>query len=532
MFKVKDRYIFLFFWIIIFVIYYPAKDAKFINDSFYYFAKIQQEGFAGIWDSYNIIFNFQLPCFLYYVFYKIFGLHYLGWHILFSLLHVANAYLWYHFILKSFNGIKKYQIIIASYLFLIAPFQTEVVAWGATLHYLLIVFFLISCLLLLKKYSDAEKTKYLILFHLSFFCSLFCFEQAFLFPILFSIYYFVTLENKDHKGFALKILLPNILMIAFYISLTKMIYGVYIAHYGKDVHTNLDIYKIYNTFVLYLYKYILLFRYLPEQIKILLEQEWCKIFFLIIIVIILFLSLRNKTYRKLLSFLILSYGLMIVPVLNLDTSFKFEIQSDRYGYLPSIFAYSLLIFMVFSVIKEKFAIVLFVIMITINMFFLIPTIDKWNKAGKYAIELLKNYPLSKNQKAYILNLPDNYQGAYMFRNSLDYGLHLYKDEGYNFEKIRNLAQINIFSNKNETETIKMADRTYQVTNIGVGKWYYRNGAGATNVDNDNYSMVFDEWLNRYKLTIKEKTKDTIFVLQCAGTQWKIIDTIPNNISEE
>jgi len=89
---------------IVFLVYFPAYviailpvgNAKFINDTFYYLYEIQTYGWRGIANSYHMIFLWQLPSLCYFLLYKIFGMHWLGWHIVFSALHALNAVLLFY----------------------------------------------------------------------------------------------------------------------------------------------------------------------------------------------------------------------------------------------------------------------------------------------------------------------------------------------------------------------------------------------------------------------------------------------------
>jgi hypothetical protein len=176
----------LIYFIITLILYWPSKDGKFVGDTLYYLEEIKKDGFRGIFTSYDMIFHWQFPCLVYYLIHKIFGVSWLGWHLVFSFLHSINAIL----IKRVLENLlpKKYFLValFGSFLFLVSPFQSEVVAWGATLHYLLIVLFLLLSILSIHSYYTTQRNLQLYLFHVYFILSLWCFEQAFLFP--FCIY--------------------------------------------------------------------------------------------------------------------------------------------------------------------------------------------------------------------------------------------------------------------------------------------------------------------------------------------------------
>ena len=166
------------------------------NDALYYFYGAETTGFSGVLNSYGIIWLWQIAAFGYYVLYKIFGLHWLGWHIAFCSLFAYNAFLLYRLFAHYTSLFSEKIAFFVALLFLISPFQTEVLAWGGCLHYILIVTFLLLGFISLIKYFTEQRTKDLIYFQLLLACSLWCFEQAFLFPFLFFLisYFIIPLQ--------------------------------------------------------------------------------------------------------------------------------------------------------------------------------------------------------------------------------------------------------------------------------------------------------------------------------------------------
>lgn len=537
--KRHSLHLFILFYVIALILYYPAQNAKFVNDTFYYLYEIENFGWKGILNSYHMIFLWHIPSLAYCIIYKIFGLHWFGWHLVFCFLHSLNAYLLFILLKKIIKQETKYLSFIAALLFLISPFQTEVIAWGAALHYLLIVTFLLVCLIALIRFFETDKKKYLVCFHLSFLCSLSCFEQAFLFPFLFALFVMliipmvVDVNNKQiTKLFFIRFFFLNMISIVGYFVLTKLVFGVWIAHYGSGTHATLNLKNMYETFLSYDFKFLLYYRYLPKQIHEYYNNATVhSVIFavsVLLLIMFVFLILYKKRYRtdngKVLIFFSLSYISMLVPVLNLDTSFIFEIQSDRYGYIASLFYYPLFVIIAFRLFHKFIFIPLIFTEIVVCIMLLMNAVQLWQHSGDIAFSLLQSYPLQYSQKAFIINLPDNYKGVYMFRNGFVEGLALthHKSQKYNAET---LAWINIFSNENETSTEILKDSTYYVKCLKDGKWYYYKGKGADDYENENYKVDFDEWNTAYNLTIKNKPINTTYILQCNGDQWKIVDTI-------
>lgn len=535
----KFLLLFLFYFVVVFVFYFPAQNAKFVNDTFYYLYEIETSGWKGILWSYHMIFLWHLPSLAYCILYKLFGLHWLGWHIVFCLIHSLNALLLFILLRRILQTNTIRIAFIASFLFLLSPFQTEVVAWGGALHYLLILLFLLAGFIALLKYYDTNKVKYILYYHLLFACSLSCFEQAFLYPFMYGLFTLLILpaivNRKPAKVLGLfltRFFSVNVIFIAGYFILTKIIFGTWIAHYGAARHINISFKLLYGCFVNYNWKFLFFYRYLPLVSRQYLKQaaivDYTWITFTVLLFLSAFIFLKKKYYAtingKRFLFLCACYFLMLIPVLNLDQSFVFEIQSDRYGYIASAFFYPLLAFLVYRIFNRTVFALFATGEIIICATLLINSVHLWHRSGDVAFSLLKSYPLTSSQHAYILNLPDNYNGAYVFRNGFSEGLSLFHHSNFRPLVIQ-VASVNIYSKQNETETKKLNDSTYVIRSTVAGKWYYYTGRGSYDYKKENYDVDFDDWNSAYALTITKKPIDTMYLLQCYGDQWKIIDTL-------
>lgn len=538
---IKDKktiYIFLFFFINVFVLYYYAQNAKFVNDTFYYLYEIETTGWKGILNSYKMIFLWYVPSIGYYLIYSFSKLNWLGWHIVFSGVHSFNALMLFIILRQIFSQKSFWISFFSAYLFLISPFQTEVVAWGATFHYLLILTFLLLGFISLIHYFKNHKLFSLICYHVFFLSSLSCFEQAFLYPFLYLLFAIIILPDvfniertKLFKQFLNKFFLINIISIAGYFILTKITMSVWIAHYGASKHMQLHPAELLDGLINYNLKFLIFFRYQPEYIKKIISGD---IFHSIMVIVTLLLGILipiifiykkyyNKLSKSIIFFFLAGYVFMLVPVLNLDQSFTFEIQSDRYGYVASAFFYPFLVLILYN-IRNKFYIRLAIgIEIIISIVLLFQANNLWHHAGNISMALICNFPLQPNQNGWILNLPDNYKGAYMFRNGFNEGLSVVNKMNYK-STTKEIACVNILSNENENQFEKINDSTYYIKCLKYGKWFYHSGHGAVDYSTDNYWLDFDEWNTAYTLTIKSVT-DTTYLLLCEGEQWKIADTL-------
>lgn len=533
-------FVFLFFYLITFVLYFRSQNGLlYVNDAMLNMYEFEYTGWKGIFRSYNMIFLWYVPSVFYFICYTLFGTYWFGWHTIVCLLHTINAVLFILFLIKISNKSSQTVIILAGFIFLISPFQTEVVAWSALFHYSLSVTFLLLGLFAQFYFFETNKIKYVFAFHFFYLCALFCFEQSFLFPFVFlsaavliiPILYSISWRQslwKNSKVF----FTGNLLSIAFYFILTKLNYGVWIAHYGAEAHAKIPLKNMYENLLNYHWKFLFYYRYIPESIRKYYNYEYIHkvilVAFPLILICISYILYRIKWYKnksfRIIVFLYISFLCLLIPVLNLDSSFTFEIQSDRYGYSASLFFYAFLLYIINELFGKKGLYGFSAFSILMCVYLLNNAIDLWHKSGNLSLSLLQSYPLQPTQKAYILNMPDNYAGVYTMRNGFNEGLSIVKNKNYKHAS-KTIAWVNVFSNENETTTEKINDSTYYVKCIKNGKWYYYHGAGAIDYETDSINVDFDEWKTAYTLTIKQVPKDSLFLLQCEGSKWKVLDTI-------
>ncbi len=526
----KNYRIFLSFFFITFIFYFSAQDGKFVNDTLFYISKIEEQGIKGVFTSYDMIFHWQFPALLYFLVYNILGDGWLAWHILFSLLHSLNALLFIHLLNTILPDKYRIASILGAFLFLISPYQAEVVAWGATLNYLVITALLIGGLLSVWNYFVKKDFKYLIYFHSSFVLSLFSLELAYVFPIIYFLFYrlFVYPNNTGaDKEYFKKFLYGNIVAVVFYLIATRLFYGKWVAHFGSDTHLKFDISYLFSNFSNYIEKFFFNIRYLPDDLQSVFGHPISALIFISLIIYgLIYFSKRNKIEKNNSStilFLLISSGVLLLPVLNLDNSFMFEMQSDRYGYTASLFLYTFICIYAYTLF-DKWALAGAVIFYTV--LFIPQTLGNsktWGVSGDLVHKIIQNYPLNSGQKAIILNLPDNYQGAYCLRNGFVSGLSHLRGEDFSSDIII-ASMMNIHTKDDEVSVTETEPNTFYVKLKKFGRWYYHQYISPEKSDGFSYSLNYDEWNTAYTLKINS-TNETLHILKNEGPNWVIIATI-------
>jgi hypothetical protein len=229
----------------------------------------------------------------------------------------------------------------------------------------------------------------------------------------------------------------------------------------------------------------------------------------------------RKYYRSLagstLLFLGVAFVLMLIPVLNLENVFVREIQSDRYSYVASAFFYPLLLLLANRLLSSRLLVGFGTVHVLICGLCLWSAVLLWKTAGELSMSLIKNYPLEPEQKAYVLNFPDNYKGAYALRNGFNEGLSVYYKKEYK-TSTEKIALVNVYGKGNENYVEIVNDSVYYVKNLVDGKWFNYFGRG-------NFKTEIDEWRTSYTLTVRPLPSENIYILQCYGDTWKVVDTV-------
>jgi protein O-mannosyl-transferase len=127
------------------------------------------------------------------------------------------------------------------------------------------------------------------------------------------------------------------------------------------------------------------------------------------------------------AFLFSGYFLFLFPVLNLSISLE-NTQEERFLYLPSVFA---VIFLSISllVILPKFTRRFWLGVVAVSLCFSISLFNSnqtWVDAAQIAESIIASLKeVNSSDRLYVVNLPDRYRGAYIFRNSFGRAMKLF-----------------------------------------------------------------------------------------------------------
>ena len=535
-FKKRPILLFLSFWAITLLLYLPTMQAGFVTDVTSGIEKIIGQPFWRIIHSFGFPALNQLSILGFYLMYQIFGTNGLPWYLLFCGLHALNAFLGYRFfglVFTSFKIKNSVPIVFLGVLcFLLHPYQSEVLVWRACLNYLLITTFILLQLTHLWQYLQTKKTIYLFYLHGFFVGAIFTFELALILPFLticyYSIWSWYTEDLQQLKPYFLKISVPHFFLILAYFLLNKIVIGTWIGHYGADTHLKFSLTEMCGTLLQYTVKYSFFVRSFPHAYKEAIFSFFGQygLFILGVFLVGLFFYLKRKiaTSRYKIAvggMLGLGFIFALFPVLNLFFYWLLYVENDRYGYLASLFGMLLIVFLVFQ-LPKIIRTVLLIIYLGLSIFLTIQTNQHWKASTDVFYSLLDNYRWQNAANVVILNVPDNYNGAYMFRiigkksgfkDALT-TIHQQKIKG----EIWEVAQYNMVLPSDGVRVQQTKPHQLKVTFNQWGNWFWRNGVGVGPThEREWYTAHFKG--QYYLLDFTNLPDNTVFIYQ-DGKEWK------------
>jgi hypothetical protein len=499
----KEKYVFFIFLILSIVLYIPAFYSRWVFDAADFLLKYEKYGVDGIWYSFHESTNTFLISnhFIHFLIYKLFGKNLL-YHSLFSMFwHSFNALLLLKFSKIIFRNKSIFFHLLVSLLYLTSPYHSETNIWGCNYHYLALNSCLLLLFLLIEFYNHSSSKKILFLLLFVFAFSLGLHELAFL-NILILIVYQVLFLHKEAK----KTWLPFIIFIPIifiFLFLRNKIGGNTIGHYGASVHLNYNLIESIQKLFKYFYKLFFISSIHPFQFLVHKVIDKLVGYNFLILAVLVFVYFKYF-YNKITFFLIFGFILFLIPVLNLYFVDYMYIAGDRYCTVPLIFSSLIIAYLIFFIFKNsKLKLLILGIIIILQAGTLFYYNYLWSKSYSL-MKLIENYKFEENINYYWLNLPESYQGAYMYKggdgeNPFLVRLKL-KNKDRNL-KFSTIAGMNMNSIQDKVIVEKLNSDSIKVTLGQWGNWFWVGENGANDYKNEIYSVDFDDINHSYILKL-------------------------------
>jgi hypothetical protein len=306
--------------------------------------------------------------------------------------------------------------------------------------------------------------------------------------------------------------------------------GSMVGHYGAAQHLNFDIHLIAGNFAKYFAKIFFLTQFASYNHRHFLysyfEKEkfgWLlfSVFALFAMLFIVFHKKLNPKFR--IAFILFGiFFIALLPILNLFFSYIVNVEGDRFTYFASIFAYQL-IALLSVLLFRKWGWILMVVVLFFNTKFLLLNTRSWGSSKLIQQSLIKDFRWYKAPKIFLLNIPDNFKGTYMYRsfppdNSFAETLSIIRGDDIE-SKTTGILEYNMSSASDSVKVEKISDNELKVGFAQQGNWWWNNGIGGSSYSTDDFAVKIDEWNSGYNLTFKRKTPNAVYLYQCGG-EWR------------
>jgi protein O-mannosyl-transferase len=456
------------------VLYSTILNTFFLSDDFHLLYSIKTNGPFGAWTGASWQFFRPIIALSLFVNYKLFGLNPAGYHLTNIIIHSLNSFLVFVIILllvkkNDYKARTPYLAFFSGFLFLALPTHTEAVSWISGRCDVIAAFFFLASFYSYLRYKKSAKSRYLITSLFLFLCALLSKESVIFFPLLILLFEFYNSPDKDNTEHGmLRILrLPAIFCtsVIAYLLLRYLIIGQLVGGYGCNYHLNFNPALIFGNLFLYTIRSFFFSSIISLRILILIFIT------AVLACIIKFKGPDLSGKLKIIYFLMAAFAISLIPVINMGDWIG-DTQSERFIYLPTVFASIAIIFLFNLLFKNEkaFRFVSVCLLLCCGLL-LNKANENWVTAAKVSQSVLNSIkPLERPKRLLILNLVDNIHGAYIFRNGIKEAVYLFVYPGKVIDTDVFLYH-NIFE-KNDAAVVRKIPDGYKINLVNKRTFFY------------------------------------------------------------
>lgn len=529
--------IFSLFLSIVWWLYRDTFGAGLVTDQIGWIMSYEKMGWRGLFTA----FGDKSLHLVYHLFgfsvWKIAGWNGATWGAVFIALHAVVATLSYTVFNQFLSRLKisKPSLIafFGSLIFLVSPYHTEPLVWYACIHYLVCSVLLLLALQQFLNYTQNHRSAYLFWFYLFFVLAVFSLEISFTFPLMLAalIILWPQIERTKNRVYLFSVfVLPSIGVVGIYFLLNYLLKGSAAGHYGAATHFNFSIPLLMGNLSKYTAKVFAFTQYLPYEKRNLLylffeKSKYAYLLFGGLLGVVVFslwqLDKISKKFRYGL-FLFAAFVFALAPIINLFFSNIVNVEGDRLSYWATVFSAQLVSFVFISLLSYLGVVALFIYLF-FSIQFLQINIYSWINNKTVQCGLQQSFSAEKAAHIYLLNVPDNFNGTYMYRTFApdnSFAETMWLKAGKDIRpKVTQVLSYNMTQLSDGVSVESINDSTLKVEFNQWGNWWWQGGIGATSYSTKDYSVVIDEWGHSYVVTFKKKKSDAVYLYQ-DGATWK------------
>jgi hypothetical protein len=457
------------------IFYHKSLQVYFLSDDWKLFYLLNRYGFSAITFNFESEFIRIIPCVLLSVLYFLFGISSaFPFHLFSVLVHAANAFLVFVLAEKIFNrhlkqGSSFLYSLTAGLIFLSLPYQAEAVTWMSGTSELLACFFVLLTLIFYYNYKISTERKHLFLSALFFLFAVLSKESSLFVPLLIIVLEAFSMRERKQIFPSAQPVTVYFVPVLTYALLNKFLTGYFITP-GVSIFVNIPFSLFLKNYFLYAAKFFALYRLLPpgarDILKFIIEYKSIAIPATFAVLLLLYFLFRKKpSFRNEGSRLILlalaAFIISLLPVIHLETSFVGSPQSDRYGYLPSVF-FVILVSAMAALITRKGIVIGILCLVMVWFYTQVQALNSnWMRAGDMVKKITNEFHPADGI-SYITNIPDNFNGAYFLRNGLAEAVSVINNRDY-LGRIQTISYHTITSERDEAHVEIISDSVCRIT---------------------------------------------------------------------
>ena len=512
----NNSILWLIFVVLTFLIFYRTLGIYFLSDDWHWLwlAKNTQWSWSILTTNYegsNLGGSYNpLLLVLFKIFFPLFKLKSFYYHLISLILHATNGFLVYILASKLFKDIKnlKAWAWVAGILFLIWPVQVEAVSWLAAWPHLWATLFY---LLTLVTYFSKKKYLAIVFFILALLVK----------EIAISLPFVILIWEIYHR----KKVKDSIVYFTFLILFMVMRYiftGVLFGYYGSS-SLGLKILPWLGNLGGFLVEF-----FSASYLRTIYYKVWYHYLEFLILALVIFLAiyiyyLVKKKQNWLLA---TSLSLLVVlgPVSPLGLH-RTTMEGERYLYLPMIFFALWLVFLLQKVNMKAVRIILLIVVLA-SLGIVRYKVSIWQQAsllGRNIVESFSELNIKQGEELVTVALPDNLQGAQVFRNNLQQALQL------NYTNYPNILPLPIYlqldsENRANSRVLdwRQDDQGWFAESIDGG--HIVTGITSITVEDIYFELWNYNYQNYTANVIRLITDESIKILSFEKGKLKIIDS--------
>jgi hypothetical protein len=547
---IKNIWIFAGLWLLTFLLYVPTIKAGWVIDGVGFLYNLRHQGF---WEFINRTHSqdpsfYQLFTLQYYIGYKLWGLNFWMWGLLYITAQAINAYLLYAVGRNVFtdSGLKHlwWVPLCGVLLFAICPHISEVVVCKAYYHYLQSFMFILLIMLWVQKYQHRQKAAYIWGSLLLFMLAAVTLEIFYLVPffvLTLALYYRFALGYNPaiFRKTVLYFFVPQILLLCVYFAAIFATFGMLHPH---KISINQSAIDYLSKPLKYIFDIVFLGRYFPVESKKTV-YDMCQsetVLFIGYGMAAVFIVYWVAIYKKmtnvdkaLLLFLVWAAGAIafVTPLPFPDAALL--VFYDRYTYFADGFIYILLALALLHFTNKYIAIIFLVLYAGANLYFTIELNTYWKHSAYVNSRLLNDLPDAGGKTIILLDIPENLNGIPMIGAQPD-GEYKAMREVYRNAADKNTiydaASYNMATGRDGAHVTVVNDSMIHVTLNQWGAWWWYEGHGARSYETKDYKLNMVDAGHWYELTLKHPATRYLLLYEM-GDQWKIVDMGKRNVEQ-